>query len=150
MIKAREKDGITRRYEKRAKWFLRKINVWDPPSLFIIYRKDFSKRVYQESLKLHRESPETLNYVITSALEYLVESIQETDEPVFNGDYYLLSKKYKLLNWRFDKKDDKELDADSKYDINYPLYDNDAIEIGGILDRHNSADVNKKNIGILH
>jgi hypothetical protein len=151
MIKARDKDGITRRYEKRAKWFLRRINLWDSSPEFIIYRKDFSKRVYQELIKYKRESPITLNYVITSALEDLFESIQETDEPVFDGDYYLMSKKYKLLKWRFDREDDQESDLDSKYDINYPLYDNAGIEIGEILDRHNSAVVNKKKkIGVFH
>ena len=72
IIKAREKNRITRRYDKRAKWFLRRINVWDPPPVFIIYRKDFSKRVYKELIKLHRESPKKLIYVITSALEYLI------------------------------------------------------------------------------
>jgi hypothetical protein len=151
LIKAREKDGIIRRYEKRAKWFLRRINVLDSPPVFIIYRKDFSIRVYQELLKLHRESPKTLNYVITSALEYLFESIQEIDEPFFNGDYYLFSKKYKLLNWRFDKKDDEKSDPDSKYEINYPLYDNDGIKISRIFDYHNSAVVSKKKIeGVFH
>lgn len=150
LIKVREKDGITRQYDKRAKWILRRINLWDPPPEFIIYRKDFSKRVYQELLKLQRESPKSLNYVITSALELLFETIEEKDEHVFNGDYYLLSKKYKLFRWRFDKEDDQESDLDSNYDINYPLYDNAGIEIGRILDCNNSAVISKKKIEGFH
>ena len=90
LINTKEKDGITRKYEKRAKWLLRRFNLYVPPPEFIIYRNDFSKRVYQELVRLQKESPKGLNYVITSALESLFECIEEKDELVFNRDYFLL------------------------------------------------------------
>src|SRR5829696_7895923 len=127
LIKTREEnDGITRRYEKRAKWYLRRVNLWNPPPEFIIYRKDFSKQIYQELVRLQKESPKTLNYVITTALEMLFESIEEIDEPVFNGEYYLLTTKIpRLFKWRFDRREDPETEQDSKYNINYDVFSND-------------------------
>lgn len=135
LIKAKEKDGITRKYEKRARWFLRRVNLSKPQSKFIIYRKDLTREVYGELVKLQKASPQTLNYVITRALEMIFECIEEADESIFNGNYYLLSvKRYNPLKWRFDRNADQELDPHSKYDINYSLYDTKGIVIGRILD----------------
>ena len=126
LINTTEKDGITRKYVKRAKWFLRRINIYDPPPEFIIYRNDLSKRVYQELVRLKKESPQHLNYVITSSLECLFECIEEKDELVFNKDYFLLSvKPSKLFRWRFDRREDHTIDPDLKYNINYDCYSTD-------------------------
>ena len=57
LIKAREKDGITRKYEKRLRWLIRRFNIWNPPPDVIIYRKDLSKRVYNKLVHLQREFP---------------------------------------------------------------------------------------------
>src|SRR5215207_1772050 len=91
LIKAKEADGITRKYEKRIRWLIRRYNIWIPSPVVIIYRNDLSKRVYKELVKLKEESPTTLDYVITRALEMVSECIEETEEPIFNGDHYLLS-----------------------------------------------------------
>jgi hypothetical protein len=151
LIKTREKDnGVIRRYEKRARWFLRQINTWDLPPEFIIYRKDFSKRVYQEFVKLQRRSSKILDYIITSALESLFESIEETDEPIFNGNYYLLSKKHNLFRWRFDRKDDQGSDPDSKYELNCPLYNKEGNAIGLILDYNVNDTLKQKLEGVFN
>src|SRR5688500_1690462 len=91
LIKTMEKDGITRRYEKRIRWLIRRFNIWKPPPEVIIYRKDLSQRVREELVKLMMESPEILDYVMTRALEMIFECITEAEESIFNKDYYLFS-----------------------------------------------------------
>lgn len=125
LIKTTEGDGITRKYEKQVKWFLRRIHLWKPPPEFIIYRKDLSKQIRMELLKLvQNKSSKTLDNVITAAVDMLFESINEINEPIFNGDNYFLSaKRYKLLNWRFDRLgDDDTSNFDSNYNVNSESY----------------------------
>src|SRR5215208_6160448 len=152
LIKTTEKDGITRRYENRIRWLIRRFNIWNPPPEVIIYKKDLSQRVRKELVKLMKESPETLDYVIIRALEMILECITEAEEPIFNNDYYLFSvKRNKSLRWRFDRKDDQELDPDSKYEIKYPLYTSECIEIGKTHERHSSSPAaHKKKIRVFH
>jgi hypothetical protein len=129
-------DGITLRYEKRAKWLIRRISIWRPPPDFIIYRKDLSKRVLAELQYILKFSPETVDYIMKKAIEMIFMGLAETEEPVFNREYYLWSiKPYNLLKWRFDRKEDQETDPDSKYNINYFCYDSNGNEIGRIKDK---------------
>lgn len=153
LIKATENDGITRKYEKRIRWLIRRFNIWKPSPEVIIYRKDLSKRVYDELVQLQKEFPDRLDYVMTRAIEMIFECITEAEEPIFNNDYYLFSvKRNKSLRWRFDRKDDQELDPDSKYEIKYPLYTSECIEIGATHARHSSSPpaAHKKKIGVFH
>lgn len=147
LINSRDnKDGITRKYEKIARWFLRRVNLWEPAPEFIIYKKDLSKRVWQELARLQKDSPNTLDYVMKSALEMIFECIEEKDEPIFNGRYYLLSvKSNKLLNWRFDRQDDINNDPDSKYNINYPRYTTNGKYLGKKIFDLNNSNKNKYN-----
>ena len=126
-------DGVTLRYEKRAKWLIRRISIYRPPPEFIIYRKDLSKRILEELERLLISSPETLDYVVKRAIEMIFMGLDEVEEPIFNNRYYLWSiKPYNLLKWRFDRKKDQETDPDNKYDINYFYYDSNGNEIGQI------------------
>ena len=135
LIKIKEKDSITCKYEKRLRWLMRRFNIWAASQpIVIIYRKDLSKRIYKELVKLKEESPTTLDYIITRTLEMVFECIEEADEPVFNGEYYLLSvKRYNRLQWRFDRKEDQITDPDSKYDIPYPLYNSNGIVVDTMM-----------------
>ena len=60
----------------------------------------------------------------------IFDSLKETEESIFNRNYYLFSvKTAKSLKWRFDNKDDLKNDSDSKYYINYPYYNSMGIEL---------------------
>ena len=130
LISVLQKDGITRKYEARARWLIRRFNIWIPPPMFIIYRRDFPKEIWREIVALQKKSPKTLDYVITRALEMIFDCLEETEEIIFNRTYYLLSvKTAKSLKWRFDNKDDLKNDPDSNYHINYPYYNSMGIEL---------------------
>ena len=130
LISVLQKDGITRKYEARARWLIRRFNIWIPPPVFIIYRRDFPKEIWREIVALQKKSPKTLDYVITRALEMIFDCLEETEESIFNRNYYLLSvKTAKSLKWRFDNKDDLKNDPDSKYVIDYPYYTSNGIEL---------------------
>ena len=59
----------------------------------------------------------------------IFDCLEETEEPIFNRNYYLLSvKTAKSLKWRFDNKEDQKNDPDSKYHINYPYYTSNGME----------------------
>ena len=130
LISVLQNDGITRKYETRARWLIRRINVWKPPPVFIIYRNDFPKNIWIKIIELQKQSPKILDYVITRALEMIFECIEETEESIFNGNYYLFSlKRAKLLKWRFDNEEDQKNDPDSKYVIDYTYYTSNGIEL---------------------
>ena len=130
LISVLQNDGITRKYETRARWLIRRINLWKPSPVFIIYRKDFPKNIWIKIIALQKQSPKILDYVITRALEMIFECIEETEEPIFNGNYYLFSvKRTKSLKWRFDNEEDQKNDPDSKYVIDYPYYTSNGIEL---------------------
>ena len=130
LISVLQNDGITRKYETRARWLIRRINLWKPSPVFIIYRKDFPKNIWIKIIALQKQSPKILDYIIIRVLEMIFECIEETEEPVFNGNYYLFSvKREKLLRWRFDIKEDQKNDPDSKYVIDYPYYTSNGIEL---------------------
>jgi hypothetical protein len=144
LISVLQNDGITRKYESRARWLIRRINVWKPPPVFIIYRKDFPKNIWVEIVTLQKESSKALACVIKRAIEMIFDCIDEGEEPIFNREYYLLSaKRKKLLRWRFDKKEDQESDSDSKYNLNYLLFDSKGVIVGRILDKDNQKQPNK-------
>lgn len=130
LISVLQNDGITRKYETRARWLIRRINLWKPSPVFIIYRKDFPKNIWRQIILLQKQSSQTLDYVITRALDMICECIEETEEPVFNGNYYLFSvKRARLLKWRFDNEEDQKNDLDSKYVIDYPYYNSNGMEL---------------------
>jgi hypothetical protein len=130
LISVLQNDGITRKYETRARWLIRRINLWKSSPVFIIYRRDFPKEIWREITALQKKYPKTLDYVITRALDMIFDCLEESEESIFNRNYYLLSvKTAKLLKWRFDNKDDLTNDPDSKYHINYPYYNNNGIEL---------------------
>ena len=52
LISALQNDGITRKYEARARWLIRRFNLWVPPPIFIIYRRDFPKEIWKEIVTL--------------------------------------------------------------------------------------------------
>ena len=109
---------------------IRGFNLWKPPPVFVIYRSDFPKEIWREITALQKKCPKTLDYVITRALEVIFDSLEETEESIFNRNYYLLSvKTAKLLKWRFDNEDDIINDPDSKYYINYSYYNSNGIEL---------------------
>ena len=129
LISVLQDDGITRKYEAKARWLIRRFNLCLPPPVFIIYRRDFPKEIWREITALQKKYPKTLDYVITRALEMIFDCLEESEESIFNRNYYLLSvKTAKSLKWRFDNKDDLTNDPDSKYPINYPYYNNNGIE----------------------
>ena len=152
LISVLQDDGITRKYETRARWLIRRFILWKPPPVFIIYRRDFPKDIWIKIVSLYEKSPKTLDYVITRALEMIFDCIEETEEPIFNRNYYLLSiKRSKLLTWRFDKIEDQTADSDSKYDINYDCYINDGqIAEKGILDQNKDSMKKKNAIGVFN
>lgn len=130
LISVLQNDGITGKYETRARWLIRRINLWKPSPVFIIYRKDFPKNIWRKIILLQKQSSQTLDYVITRALDMIFECIEETEEPVFNGNYYLFSvKRARLLKWRFDNEEDQKNDPDSKYVIDYPHYNINGMEL---------------------
>ena len=129
LISVLQDDGITRKYEARARWLIRRFNLWLPPPVFIIYRRDFPKEIWREITALQKKCPKTLDYVITRALEMIFDCLEESEESIFNRNYYLLSvKTAKSLKWRFDNKNDLTNDPDSKYHIYYPYYNDNGIE----------------------
>ena len=48
LISVFQDDGITRKYEARARWLIRRFSTWFPPPVFIIYRRDFPKEIWKE------------------------------------------------------------------------------------------------------
>jgi hypothetical protein len=144
LISVLQNDGITRKYETRARWLIRRINLWKPPPVFIIYRRDFPKNIWIKIVTLQKKSPTAVDYVIKRAIEMIFDCLDEVEESIFNRDYYLLSiKRKKLFRWRFDKKEDQDSDSDSKYNINYLLFDSKGLIVGRILDKDNQKNPNK-------
>lgn len=137
LISTVEKDGITPKYQKRARWLLRRFALWDPPPEFLVYRRDLSYRILKELSSLRKSSPKALDYVMTRAIEMIFEGITEQDEEIFNYNHYLFSvKRYRVFRWRFDnKEEDDETDSDSKYEVNYVEFDSNGLAVGGILDK---------------
>jgi hypothetical protein len=143
LISKSESYGINLKYEKRARWLLRRFCLYDPPPEFIVYRKDLPDLIRAKLSSLLKESPKTLDFVMTRAIEMIFEGITEQDEEVFNYKHYLFSvKRYKLFNWRFDKREDTETDPNSKYDVYYDEFDSDGIVVGGILVRKKDEKAN--------
>ena len=146
LISATTYDSITRIYEQQVKWYIRRAPIWNPPPVFVIFRKHLSKRVKQELAKLQKTSPKTLDYVMRRSIEMIFEGITKQDEEIFySRNYFLSIKRYNLLQWRFDN--DNEINNDCttiKFDINYFEYDNEGREIGRILD-HNKKESELKN-----
>ena len=57
LISATACDSITRIYEQQVKWYSRRAPIWNPPPIFIIFRKHSIKRVKQELTKLQKTLP---------------------------------------------------------------------------------------------
>ena len=146
LISATASDSITRIYEQQVKWYSRRAPIWNPPPVFVVFRKHLSKRVKQELAKLQKTSPKTLDYVMRRSIEMLFEGITKQDEEIFySRNYFLSIKRYNLLQWRFDNDNENNNDCTTiKFDINYFEYDNEGREIGRILD-HNKKESELKN-----
>jgi hypothetical protein len=146
LISATAYDSITRIYEQQVKWYIRRAPIWNPPPVFIVFRKHLSKRVKQELAKLQKTWPKTLDYVMRRSIEMLFEGITIQDEEIFySQNYFLSSKRYNLLQWRFDNDNENNNDCTTiKFDINYFEYDNEGREIGRILG-HNKKESELKN-----
>jgi len=143
LISATAFDGITRIYEQQVKWYIRRVPIWNPPPVFVIFRKHLSKRVKQELAKLQKTSSETLDYVMRRSIEMLFEGITKQDEEIFySRNYFLSIKSYNLLQWRFDNDDENNDCTTLRFEINYFEYNNEGREIGRILDH------NKKESGL--
>ena len=138
LISATAFDGITRIYEQQVKWYSRRAPIWKPPPVFIVFRKHLSKRVKQELAKLHKTSPETLDYVMRRSIEMLFEGITQQDEEIFySRNYFLSIKRYNLFQWRFDNDNENNNNCiNLTFDINYLEYNNEGREIGRISDRN--------------
>jgi hypothetical protein len=133
LISAKEKDGITRKYEKRAKWLIRRIRLFELSLPFIIYKMDLSYQVKKELAEIGKANYKYMKSLVNRAIEMIFEGLDETNEPIFNNRHYLLSiKRYNKLEWRFDKEEDKENDSDLKYEISYSGYNSEGIVIGKV------------------
>jgi hypothetical protein len=129
-------DSITRIYEQQVKWYSRRVPIWNPPPVFVVFRKHLSKRVKQELAKLAKISPKILDYVMRRSIEMIFEGITEQDEEIFNSRNYFLSiKRYSLLQWRFDNDNENNNNCTNlTFDINYFEYNNEGREIDRIFD----------------
>ena len=147
LISATDCDSITRIYEQQVKWYSRRAPIWNPPPVFVVFRKHLSKRVKQELVKLQKTSPETLDYVMRRSIEMLFEGITQQDEEIFySRNYFLSIKRYNLLQWRFDDENENNNDCTIRtFEINYFEYNNEGREIGRILDPEKKEDELKRN-----
>ena len=138
LISIREEDGVTLKYEKRSKWLNRRIPLFEISLPFIIYTKDLSERVKKEIVEIGEANYEYMKSLVKKSIEMIFMGLDETEEPIFDKRHYLLSiKPYHQLDWRFDTKDDKINDLDSKYDIIYPEYNSKGNAIGKVKTMEN-------------
>ena len=84
---------ITHKYSDQAEWMSHRINVWKPTPEFVINVSDLTTRLKKE-LKEISSTPDTLNYVITQAVDRLFEAV--------NFELYHRSSIGGKLRWRLD------------------------------------------------
>lgn len=138
LISSKEEDGITLKYQKRAKWLLRRIPVFNVQLPFIIYKKDLSERTKKELIEIAQIDFNFMKNLVKRSIEMIFESLDEVEEPLFNNRHFLLSiKRHNKLIWRFDTPEDKENDPNSKYELNLFEYNDKGKIIGKVKDKKN-------------
>ena len=77
LISAKEDDGITLKYEKRAKWLSRRIPLFDTSLPFIVYKKDLSKSVKKELCQIGETDYEYMKSLVKNAIEMIFMGLDE-------------------------------------------------------------------------
>jgi hypothetical protein len=84
---------ISHKYYDQAESIIYRINVWQPPPVFVINVSDLTLRLNKELKKL-MISPEALNGVVIQSIGRIFENIDER--------YYHLSGIMNRIKWRFE------------------------------------------------
>jgi hypothetical protein len=85
---------ITHKYYDRGEWYLYRVNVWQPPPIFVINISDLKQRVKSE-LKELSSTPECRDDIITKAIGRILESI--------NQRYFHICGIAGKIRWRLDQ-----------------------------------------------
>jgi|SRR5215203_6252350 len=102
LISIIDEDGITLKYEKQARYLIRKIPIFRPIPEFVIFLNDLSYKLKEQLRKLAKIDPKLLDKIMKRTIEIIFDDIEETNEDYLNKKYFWLSiKRYGLLKWKF-------------------------------------------------
>lgn len=85
---------ITHKYYDRADFVLYRINVYNPPPLFIINRSDLTPKLQSNLEQLYKSCRYTFDRLVTAAVQWIFESV--------NKRYYHVSNIAYKVCWRFE------------------------------------------------
>jgi hypothetical protein len=85
---------ITHKYYDRADFVLYRINVYNPPPIFVINRSDITPKLQIHLEQLHKSSPDTFDRLVTDAVQSILEGV--------NKRYYHVSNIAYKVCWRFE------------------------------------------------
>jgi hypothetical protein len=86
---------IAHKYYYRADFVLRRINLYDPSSVFIIDLSDITPKLQRNLEQLYKSCPNTFDRLVTEAVQSILENI--------NQRYYHVSNIAYKVRWRFEQ-----------------------------------------------